>query len=411
VTRRRAGAHDPAPHAAQRPAPAARKVGWDLLRCVCVLMVVLYHSTYIGPTVYRQFWPRELVFGHQIGASLLLAISAYFIPATLSRVTGSTASWWRHKLARLLPPFVVATCAAWFSLRFLAPPGMFHPNLDTLWTNLAMLWNWDGVRTWDYVDGSYWTIPLQLMAFTVAALLRRTPLGHGRGLRLLMWAAVAIPLAQWDLREHAGGLYLSIVDGFGLYRWHLFVAGLAVWMLATGRLGRRHGAALLTACVVAHAIQIGEPVAGGGFTTDWWSVVGVGAGVVAMTVAAVGPDHAARLPQPVIRAVRWLAGISYGVFLAHQTQGYVVMLWLQDAFGAGPGPQTVAMLAVGLILGWAITRWVERPAHRLVTTVDGAGPAAADTSGVLPGTKPAALTSSSERIHRWHITPGAQSST
>lgn len=344
-----------------------RKVTWDLLRGVCVLLVVIYHCTYVGPTVYRQFAPREFVFGHQIGASLLLTISAYFIAATLARTEGSTLRWWLAKITRLLPAFAVATLAAWTSLRFLAPPGMFHPNLDTLWTNLAMAWNWNGVRRWDYVDGSYWTIPLQLLAFTLAALLRRTRLGRGPGLRVLMWVAVLLPLAQWNVREHAGGLYLSVVDGFGLYRWHLFVAGVAVWMLATRRIGRRHGAALVATCVAAHAIQIGEPTAGSGFTTDWWSVLGVGLGVLAMTFAAGGPDVAARLPRPVVRAVTWLAGISYGVFLVHQTQGYVVMLWLQDSVGAGPGLQTVAMLTTAVLAGWALTRWVERPLHRWLT--------------------------------------------
>ena len=207
------------------------------------------------------------------------------------------------------------------------------------------------------------------MAFTVAALIRRTPLGRGRGLRILMWAAVLVPLADWSPRLHelgrpGSGLYISLVDGFGLYRWHLFVAGVAVWMLATGRLGRRHGVALLATCLAAHAVQVGELTADGGFTTDWWSVLGISLGVLAMTFAATGPDVAAALPRPAVHVITWLAGISYGVFLVHQTQGYVVMLWLQNAMNAGPDLQTAAMLGVGVLGGWALTRWVERPLHR-----------------------------------------------
>src|SRR5205085_10038903 len=101
-----------------------------------------------------------------------------------------------------------------------------------------------------------------------------------------------------------------------------------------------------------------------GLVTDPWSVLGVGLGVVALVLAArvqalgVGP------PLPVARAARRLAGISYGVYLVHQTLGYVLMLRLQEWFGAGPGVQTVAMLAQAVLLGAAMTRWVERPAHR-----------------------------------------------
>ena len=116
-----------------------------------------------------------------------------------------------------------------------------------------MLWNWNGVRHWYYVEPSHSTLPLQLLAFSLAPLLRRSRLGHGRGLRVLLWAAVLVPLAQWPLEQTAGPLYDTFADGFGLYRWHLFVAGAAVWMAATGRLGRRHGAALLTAPISPHA--------------------------------------------------------------------------------------------------------------------------------------------------------------
>ena len=112
-----------------RPTSGGRKVTWDLLRCACVTMVMLYHSTFIGPTVYTQFRPRSLVFAHQIGASLLLTISAYFIAVTLRRPRITTTAWWRGKLARLLPSFVVATVAAWASLHYLAPPGLYYPDL------------------------------------------------------------------------------------------------------------------------------------------------------------------------------------------------------------------------------------------------------------------------------------------
>jgi peptidoglycan/LPS O-acetylase OafA/YrhL len=343
-----------------------RRVSWDLLRCASVLMVVLYHSTFIGPLVYHEFAARHVVFAHQIGASLLLSLSAYFVAATIGRCRddSATARWWFGKIARLLPPFVAATVLAWTVLRFLAPAGMFHPGWYNLVTDLAMLWNWNGVRYWYSVDGSYWTIPLQLMAFTLAAVLWRTRLGHGRGLRGLMWVAVLLPLAQWPFTDTLGPLYTTVFDGFGLYRWHLFAAGVAVYLLSTGRLGRRHAALLLATCVAAHAVQIGGVGADGRFGTDGWSVLGVGLGLLAMVVAACGPDLAAHLPSPVTRGISRLARDSYGIFLVHQTLGYVLMLRLQEAFGLGPGLQTVAMLVNGVVLGGLMARFVERPVRR-----------------------------------------------
>ena len=241
---------------------------------------------------------------------------------------------------------------------------MYRVGVGDLFANLAMLWNWNGYHHWDYVDGSYWTLPVQLAAFTLAPWLRRTRLGHGRGLRVVLWVAVLVPLAQWPLAQGMGGLYDSVVDGLGLYRWHLFVAGVAAWMLSTGRLRRGHGLALLGACVAAHAVQNGFWVPGQGLVTDRWSVIGVGFGVLALLLAVRVRELGIEPPRSVARVAARLAGISYGVYLVHQTLGYVLMMRLQDWFGAGPGVQTLAMFAQAVLLGALMTHCVERPAHR-----------------------------------------------
>lgn len=345
-------------------APSALRNAWlDLLRVAAVVMVVLYHSTFIGPSVYPQFVAREFVFGHQIGASLLLVLSAHLAAGSLADPVRATPRWWFSRIARLLPGFVVGTVVATLALDWLAPAGMYRASVTDLLANLAMLWNWNGYHHWDYVDGSYWTLPLQLAAFSLAPLLRRSRLGHGRGLRVLLWGAVLVPLAQWPLAQGAGGVYDSVVDGLGLYRWHLLVAGVAAWMVGTGRLRRGHGLALLVACVAAHVVQNGSWVAGH-LVTDPWSVVGLGLGVAALLAAVRLGERGIEPPRPVADFARRLAGIGFGVYLVHQTLGYVLMLRLQEWFGAGPGIQTAAMLVQAAVLGAAMTRWVERPAHR-----------------------------------------------
>ncbi|HEY2221214.1 acyltransferase [Actinomycetospora sp.] len=343
----------------------ARRNPWtDLLRVASLVMVILYHSTDIGPQIYPQLLARHLVFGHQIGASLLLVISAYLAAGSLADPARASTRWWYSRAARLLPGFVVGTLAATLALDWLAPAGMYRVGVPDLLANLAMLWNWNGYHHWDYVDGSYWTLPLQLGAFALAPWLRRSRLGCGRGLRVLLWVAVLVPLAQWPLAQTAGGLYDSVVDGLGFYRWHLFVAGVAVWMLGTRRLRRAHGVALLAVCVGAHTVQNGWWSPTEGLVTDGWSVVGIGLGVIALRLAsrlrAVGLEP----PRAVSRPAARFAEISYGVYLVHQTLGYVLMLRLQEWFGAGPTVQTLAMLAQAVLLGAAMTRYVERPAHR-----------------------------------------------
>jgi peptidoglycan/LPS O-acetylase OafA/YrhL len=347
---------------------SARKLSWDVLRIVFVLLVMLYHSTFIGPLVYHDIIPKNLTFPHQVGASLLLVLSAYFVAATVRRGGargGGTARWWWGKIARLLPAFFVATVNAWIFLRCLAPDGWYYPGKRDLLANLLMLWHWDG--RWGFVDGSYWTIPLQLMAFCLAAVIWRGPLGRGVGLRVLMWAALIVPALQWHhlATRAAGSSYAMLAGGLGIFRWHLFVAGVAVWMVSTGRLRRGHFVAIEIVAIAEHALQTSVLDPAAGWSTDWIAVGLIALGVLAMTGAALGPDWDRWVPPTGRRAVTWLAGISYGVFLTHQTVGYVVMRRLQQ-LGVGPTLQTGFMILAGVLAGWLLTRFVERPLHRLL---------------------------------------------
>jgi peptidoglycan/LPS O-acetylase OafA/YrhL len=355
---------------------SGRRLSWDVLRVVFVLLVILYHSTFIGPLVYHDIIPKNLTFPHQVGASLLLVLSAYFVAATVRRGgarSGGTARWWWGKIARLLPAFFVATVNAWIFLRYLAPDGWYYPGKRDLVANLLMFWHWDG--RWGFVDGSYWTIPLQLMAFCLAAVMWRGPLGRGVGLRVVMWAALVVPALQWHhLATRApGSYYAMLADGLGIFRWHLFVAGVAVWMVSTGRLRRGHFVALLVASIAEHALQTSVLDPAAGWSTDWIAVGLIALGVLAMTAAALGPDWDRWIPSAGRRAITWLAGISYGVFLTHQTVGYVVMRRLQQ-LGVGPTLQTGFMILTGVLAGWLLTRCVERPLHRRLMRAWDLGP-------------------------------------
>ena len=340
-----------------------RKISWDVVRVTCVTLVMLYHATFLSVVVHRELQPRFFVFPYQVGASLLLVISAYFACVTIGR--GSLLRYWWGRVARLLPPFLGAVLLIYSATVLFAPAkGWFIPRPGDLLANLFMLWNWQPAQFW-FIDGSHWTVPLQLMGFTAAALLYRTKWGHGERLVRVLWAAILVPLAQWPVRLYAAPeWYRTIVDGIGMHRWHLFVAGVAIWMWTTRRLTARHFAIMLGMCMVAQYMHNYTRLPEG-LVADLGSTVAVCIGMALLAFTAYGPDWDRFIPAWSVRPIRWYAGISYGVFLMHQTMGYLVERRLQD-LGAGPGLQTVAMLINGVVLGWMLTRVVERPVHRFL---------------------------------------------
>ena len=339
-----------------------RKISWDLVRSLCVTLVVLYHATFLSVYLHPELEPRKFWFPYQVGASLLLVISAYFACVTIRK--GPLLRYWWNRIARLLPPFIGAVLVIYLLMRLTPFEGWLYPTQDDLTANLLMLWNWSP-ENFAFLDGSHWTVPLQLMGFTGAALLYKSRWGHGGRLLGVLWAAVLVPIAQWPVRvSNPPDLYRMILDGIGAHRWHLFVIGAAIWLWSSKRIGTPHFAAMLGFCMLGQSLHNYSETPEG-LVADWGSTLGVCLGMVFVAVTAYGPDWNRIVPTWAHRPIQWFAGISYGVFLMHQTIGYLVCRSLQD-WGCGPTIQTMAMVITAVMLGWALTKIVERPVHKIL---------------------------------------------
>ncbi|MYW05900.1 acyltransferase family protein [Streptomyces sp. SID3343] len=339
-----------------RPPPPAgaaqpRRLSWDVLRASAVLLVMLYHATWLAPRWHPELASHGVEFAYPVGASVLLVVSGYFAGVSVRR--GEPLRWWIGRLCRILPAFWVAVPVTALLTVVFSPADWWSPTWRDVGANLLMLWQWKP-QSHPFVDSSYWTLPIQLVGFTavlVAARRRR-----GGAVRLLLCGLV-VEVALWPVRVYAAAEpFRMVYDGLGLYRMHLLVAGVAVYLLAAGRVGRVPGFALVAACLAAHALQ----------TLEVGTTIGVAFGIGAVCAAALGPDWDVVVPAVVRPGVRWLAGIGYGVYLMHQAAGTVVMRRLHD-LGAGRSVQVLGMLATGIVLGWALTVWVERPAYRALT--------------------------------------------
>ena len=326
-------------------------MSWDLLRVVAVLLVLLFHGTSLSRLWHPELDARPFVFPYQIGASLLLVISGYFAAMSLRR--GDVVRWWVGRMARMLPAFFVAVLGTSVFLRLFAPSGWYAPTSRDVFANLAMLWNWKP-QVYTFVDASYWTVPLQLLWFTAIFAVWRVRRVRGRGTVRALWVVVGAEVVLLPVRLHLPSeTFRALYDGFGLYRVHLFALGIVVYLWSARRVSATHAVLLLGVCLGAHWSQTR--------VVSW--TVGLALGVAAVCLAALGPDWDRVVPQRMGRALRWAAGLTYAVYLVHQSIGYVVMRRLQDV-GVGAWGQLAGMMVVALGLGWALAGWVERPVHR-----------------------------------------------
>ncbi|MCP2168221.1 Peptidoglycan/LPS O-acetylase OafA/YrhL, contains acyltransferase and SGNH-hydrolase domains [Goodfellowiella coeruleoviolacea] len=322
-----------------------------MLRVVAVFCVLLQHATHTGPANHAELGTLPFTFVLSMGASTLMVISAYFACASLAK--GRPGRFLRNRLARMMPAFAAAVVLTFLVQRWVAPEGWGQLDGRDVVFNILLLQAWlPDVRM---VDFAYWTVPVQVVAFAAGALLCGRALGRGRALRLLLWALVAVPLIV-RLGTFEPGPLRTASDGLGLHRAQLFAAGAAIWLWSRGRLGGPHLACLLTAAVVAQEIHSGELA----------STIGFGVLLLAVCLAAGGPDWDRPLLRALSRPITWLAGISYGVYLVHQEIGNVVMVRLAER-GFTSWSLLAGFVGSAVLLGWLLTVLVERPAHRWLT--------------------------------------------
>ncbi|HEY3508356.1 MULTISPECIES: acyltransferase family protein [Kribbella] len=334
------------------PGRTARRLSWDVVRVLSVLAVMFTHTTYMGPFLHPELGAPLGKYPFQVGASILLVISAYFVCVTIRK--GSTPRWLWRRACRVLPPYLAAVLITYTLLLFFGPRNWTLPTRHDLWGNLTLAASFD--PTVQLIDGSYWTLPLQLMAFAAAALL--WPRGIGPRITTMLWIMILAPVAlQWNGRiDHSPVWVIQLWNGLGIHRLQLFAIGIAIWLWSKHRIGVLHLAALLVATVFAQHAH----------TADLPSSLGIGVLLVLVAVAARGPEWTvfARFKRP----IQFLARISFALYLLNQVIGYLIAYRLME-LGADRLTQIVGA-TVGVVgLAWLLTKYVEEPTYRTLAAL------------------------------------------
>lgn len=317
---------------ADRPA-MYRQNSFTALRLAAALQVLLSHAA--SHLDFDQVSVFKLIALFP-GVPVFFFLSGYLVSDSFDR-SASLADYARRRFSRIFP-------ALWGALAFsVVTLVLLHPvQLRTLmeWTALqatgAQVWHPEAWRGYGVgvVNGSLWSIPVELAFYAALPLLARL-----RNAALLTLAIASIAILYAAAGAHEGLVLISPLPWFGL-----FIAG----MLAR-RLDWRPSLKLwLPVLLLVLALSAASPVAG--IFENRGNTSGI-ANLVALCAAALALGQCA--------GVRLRADLSYGLYLYH-------MPVLNAALGLGLAGKaalaaTLAGSATMAALSWLA---IERPGRR-----------------------------------------------
>jgi peptidoglycan/LPS O-acetylase OafA/YrhL len=326
-----------------RTAATSRLAGLDLLRLLAALMIVLFHFGYAGSTrgmmdvAYPEVsWIAKYAF---VGVDLFFVISGFVIA-----VSAQGRDWRQFaasRMIRLYPAHVA--CMTFTALVLLAMTG--PGAAPTAWQWLANMTMFAPAFGQPFIDGAYWSIVLEIIFYGWVALMLALGLYERRLLTIIaVWLAIAFvneALFQWrPLR------ILLVTEYAGM-----FASGMLIHRIRAG------DRSLIAFALLGFAVALGALHA---FESqrafDRLYADSLDIGVLWTLHAAIyGLFFAALWLSRRLPAATWvlaLGGLTYPLYLMHQSAGY---LWIEAAAPligrwAALGLATAAALVVAFLV-------------------------------------------------------------
>ncbi len=310
----------------------------DALRGMGALAVMLFHYT----TRFHALFPAapHVPFAFLAGnyrVLLFFAISGFAIFFTLDRIRTGT-DFLVNRVSRLYPAYWVAM-AMTLCFEYAAHVTRLQIPAFAAVANLSML---EGFAFLPAVDGSYWTLTVEIGFYVSMFLIWRAGGLARLEAIIICWLMAKIALAWWP------GMPERLVMVTILRFIPFFAIGMLSYRVWSGQ--RRWRQQVLPFGAVLITVGVLE-------SPDLLFAAG-------MLIAVFAALIAGKLRWLAVPPLLWVGGISYSLYLVHQNIGFVVMLML-GAAGVDPWVAMAAAMSLSILLAWGVNRLVERPMHRL----------------------------------------------
>ena len=365
------------------PSPSARSVhlqGLDVLRAVAISLVLLFHYPILF--AHPDGMGRWTSFGWT-GVDLFFVLSGYLISSQLlaakARRGISLESYFIKRSFRILPLFWLTLAAyflmpAWRETEALAPLWKFLTFTQNLYFDPSHQRTFSHAWSLCIEEQFYLVLPFILLwvghrqTLKGTLMVVATLMVLGFGIRWVSWETLVAPAAARSVTSQGGS----------------FISEWARWIYYCTQT-RLDG--LLTGVAVASLFHFREEVKSWCFKRAWYFAVTAVAGLIGavefstpfhthacalygyplislsygcLLIAVLSPRF--QLPRALFFPFKWLATLSYGIYLTHKMVAHVAQSALIGAGFDGNGyPLLFACFAAFVIVGLMLHWLVERP--------------------------------------------------
>ena len=320
-----------------------RLAGLDALRGIAATVVMLHHYTANYDHYVRHVAVTGLsgvfLFGI-FGVDLFFIVSGFVICMTLEGGPRG-GDFAVARFARLYPAFVVSMMVTIIAL--LACGRAI--DMWAIMANLTMSPQWFGVAN---LDASYWTLKWELLFYGLAALFLR---GRAPEWPCVVWLMCGFALRITGYAD-AGFVSILTLTQFA----PLFTTGMCLFRIHAGQ-STTVTWVILIAGIISSTLQ---PFFGSGEISRsfYGGMIVCFAGLVAFAASSYGRVFA-------VWPLRFLGAISYPLYLVHQQAGFLVIERLERS-GLPPAAAIPVTILLVVMVAWAISSIIERPAQRLI---------------------------------------------
>jgi peptidoglycan/LPS O-acetylase OafA/YrhL len=341
----------------------------DLTRFLCALLVVAHHYAAMFP-MRPESLASDVGAGADlatdwawwswtgwIGVELFFVISGYVI--AISAANSTPRAFLKRRLLRLAP--VAWICASVTAVALVMAGGWPLAQVAVRWLTSLLFW-----PTLPQIDGSYWTLGIEVNFYLLIALQLCWRGGGVRGVERIGMALAVVSAGYWLLR--IDGMVPAadrLTDLSLLPHGGLFAAGIALSAL------RDRGVSAMRVAMLVLGLASGsaEIVAADAFFAHGLGFTPQPAVPLAIFAAGVAFIAAADRLQPMLvrvfgaERIAFAGLMTYPLYLIHQHAGAVLIVALRR-HGVESHVAMIATAAVMLALAAAITGLAERPARR-----------------------------------------------